>query len=406
MIRNPKTFKFDKDKSCGMSFLEQVFADLNKRAIRKIKKNDAAFTYLALDSNTINPKCGYEGIYAKHINYFVCPRSEGGVQCKKIKRKGNEVCHSAVIYIDIVSFKAFNDTLSERMGDVIIAYFANYLKSISYGDFPCMVVRKGGDEFHIYIMATPLCEGKKTGKPSPPGEEDQYYRDIESVFQNKEHSDYLNGKKMVLHFPRNKDTECCAISFDHLKYDSEATDDVISIRKKEYEYRLVIGGMRFRCGVGKDEELACKNKERAVCDDKGNNIKPAKAKTRGEFNEEAVIYLYDIAKNENTDVKLCEHMLFIVEEKEETEYAEEIKQHLVKQGYTVAIYKDIDEIFASIRFIGVARNSESIKGEQYKYSDVALREISSSLAPLKDKMKIKTLSGVSVFEIAEENKEL
>lgn len=139
--------KIDADKNwknrCGEEFINKKIGskDEFKKDVRK-----KIFDELVINHGT-RYDC-YSGIYGKEINDFITD-SKGS--CCKNEGAGN--CFYCAFYADMEGFKAFNDYLSEKLGDYIIIFVANALnKSEELQDF--VITRSGGDEFNGYMISS------------------------------------------------------------------------------------------------------------------------------------------------------------------------------------------------------------------------------------------------------------
>ncbi len=118
----------------GLTLLYVVLAGLAGWMTRRLRRNAAAFEYLALhDALTDLPN---RELFARRVGSAVAACQGPG-------------CPSAVVLLDLDRFKEVNDTLGHHNGDLLLAQVAERLRS-SVRDVDT-VARLGGDEFGLVL---------------------------------------------------------------------------------------------------------------------------------------------------------------------------------------------------------------------------------------------------------------
>ena len=138
-----------------------------------------------------------------------------------------------VLYIDLDSFKYYNDTFGHAVGDLILVNFANILKKIAKDDH--YAVRYGGDEFLLVLSDTSIEHAKAAA---------------EAIYKELELQNYFldlipHDENVMLDIPKEHYISCsigiactdyahgCNIN-ETLKHADEALYDVKKHEKRAY----------------------------------------------------------------------------------------------------------------------------------------------------------------------------
>ncbi len=219
----------------------------------------------------------------------------------KCALKKNSRCYSNTVYIDICSFKAYNDRLSESVGDAILSFFSKQL--LEFHEFYNMyndglmperkwaVARKGGDEFQIYGYSLSIpCIGKICNTSEL---EANTLKEILECYQKR-----IYNKKIEVWAANNDASSIKSIAND-LCNETELKFD------ERYSFRYTIKNFTFRCGVHSIKSESYDEKQDPSFD---GVMKDSETESRGMFHY--CLKIFNTEKGEWLD--LNEHVVFIV----------------------------------------------------------------------------------------------
>lgn len=156
-----------------------------------------------------------------------------GTDSNDMNKKRPENGNLTILYIDLDSFKYYNDTFGHAVGDYILVRFSDILKKIA-GDTG-YAVRYGGDEFLLALPDTSIELAKTTAK--------SIYKEIE--LQNYFIDGIPQQENVVIDIPKENYISCsigiACTDYEHgcdinetLKHADEALYDVKKHGKRTY----------------------------------------------------------------------------------------------------------------------------------------------------------------------------
>lgn len=301
--------------NCGNEFIKKLlknlmidYPDFNpEHPVLNNLGEKTEVNYIIKDKGTVKGDCEFIGIYNREINYFITSRYASDssiINCDYIDadEKIPIQCYECVVYIDMVAFKAYDDYLSERVGDILIAYAANYFNTCKILE-NFLFVKKGGDEFHGYYMSTPQCSEFDIELDPLNNDQTLVKEKIEDPFYNATNNFAEN--QITIYVPRSQE------GVYDVEYNDHKPNVVIGIPLHKFRFKLK--GMSFRYGYGKDPEAAWKmaNIKKQILN--------AGEENRGEFDPQVHISLFgDTNANVDEWIPIGEHIILYFAEGDST----------------------------------------------------------------------------------------